>query len=371
MDVHITVPLHRDVSLLGELKALVLPFTDLTLPPSSTSALSPFPVPYCTTGIFDYCNAAQCHSFSPVPPFNGLDLEVWEKLQHCTGNMSGTHHSGEEQETGIETFFLAESLICVSAPVRWPSPYFRVFVSSMNQLSIKELIKKQNWITATSATVESTMEFNWKKHANHGEWFFLDHTALTARGTETSLIHQLTGTQAEERLQDSLSGFKSHVNLLWCHSCLPVFSFCPPSLLPSCSVSPSTQSPLLQTSPTFCVIPIRQHLPLRRFQNYRIVLLYLLTPWVNVAPTRFNGNCSVSQSQHVVLPPWAKYPSSSELGPLGAGFSLPPFSHPAALPCAPGLAMLLPRECPQNLGRALLSAGRRERGISLGCQRLS
>lgn len=71
-------------------------------------------------------------------------------------------------------------------------------------------------------------------------------------------------------------------------------------------------------------------------------------------------------SQQVDLPPWAKYPWSSELGPWGAGFSLLLFSHPAALLCVPGLMMLLPRECPQNSQRVLLSAERREKGISLG-----
>ena len=92
--------------------------------------------------------------------------------------------SGEEQESCTETFFSF-----VSAPVRWPPPYFSGFVSSINQLSIRELIKKQNRTTATSAVVESTVEFNWKKHANRGEWFLLGHTALTAQGTETSLIN--------------------------------------------------------------------------------------------------------------------------------------------------------------------------------------
>lgn len=138
------------------------PFTDLILPLSSTSVLSPFPALYHTADIFDYCNAEQCHSFSPAPPFNGLDWQAWEKLQQGTRNMSGTHHSGEEKDTGTFTFFLAKSLICASAPVQWPSPYLSGFVSNMNQLSIKELNKKQTWITASSATVESTLEFNWK-----------------------------------------------------------------------------------------------------------------------------------------------------------------------------------------------------------------
>lgn len=137
----------------------MLPFTDLILP---LSASSPLPVLCHTAGIFDYCNAVQCHSFSPVLPLSELDLEVWEKLQHCTGSMSSTH-SGEEQETCIETFFLAQSLISVSAHVRWHSPQFCGFVSRMNQISNKELIKKQNWITASSATIKSTLEFNWKK----------------------------------------------------------------------------------------------------------------------------------------------------------------------------------------------------------------
>lgn len=156
------------------------------------------------------------------------------------------------------------------------------------------------------------------------------------------------------------------MDLLWCHSSLPAFSFCPPSLLPYCSVSPSTHSPALQSSPIYCINPARQCWSLWRFQRYKLVLLYLLTPWVNVVLIQFNGNCSVSWSQQVVLPPWAKYPWSSELGPWGAGFSPPPFSHHAALLCVPGLVMLLPRECPQNSWRALLSAKRRERGISLG-----
>lgn len=73
--------IHIDTCLLGELKTLVLPFTGLILPLSLTSAPSPFPVPYHTAGIFDHCNAGQRHSFS------GLDLEVWEKLQHGTGNI--------------------------------------------------------------------------------------------------------------------------------------------------------------------------------------------------------------------------------------------------------------------------------------------
>lgn len=174
------------------------PFTDLILPLSSTSVLSPFPALYRTTGIFDYCNEEQRHSFSPVPPFSGLDWQVWEKLQQCTKNMSGTHHSGEEKDTGTDTFFLAKSLICASAPVQWPSPYLTFFVSSMNQLSVKELIKKQNWMTASSATVESILELNWKNMLIMENDIFLGHTALTARGNETSLIHQLTGTQAGE-----------------------------------------------------------------------------------------------------------------------------------------------------------------------------
>lgn len=154
--------------------------------PSPLLDLSPISIscslPYCWHLWPLQCRAAPQLQWARLRSLGEATAWHWEH--------SDTHHSGVEQETGIETFFPAESLVCVSAPVRWPSPYFSGFASSMNQLSIKELSKKQNWITATSATVEPTLEFNWKKtHANHGEWFFLGHTALNARGTETSLIN--------------------------------------------------------------------------------------------------------------------------------------------------------------------------------------
>lgn len=69
----------------------------------------------------------------------------------------------------------------------------------MNQLSIKELIKKQNWIIATSSTVEFTLECNKKNHANHEQWFSLDTQPWLQENWD-----QLMGTQDEKRLQDTL-----------------------------------------------------------------------------------------------------------------------------------------------------------------------
>jgi len=46
--------------------------------------------------------------------------------------------------------------------------------------------------------------------------------------------------------------FNSHKESLSCDSCFTRLSFSPPSLWPSCSVFPSTQSSSQQSSPTFC-----------------------------------------------------------------------------------------------------------------------
>lgn len=162
--------------------------------------------------------------------------------------------------------------------------------------------------------------------------------------------------------------FNSHKESLSCDSCFTRLSFSPPSLWPSCSVFPSTQSSSQQSSPTFCTTAFMT-VEVPKLQNW--LLLYLLTLWLNLDASHLHDNCSVSQSHQAALPPWGKYPWSSELGPLGAGFSPPPFSHPAALPCAPGPVTLLPKACPQNSQRVLLSVRKRERGISVGCQKLS
>lgn len=120
--------------LTGELKELVLPLTDLIFHLSTIWAPSPFL--YHTTGIFDHYNA------STVPQlFSSFSLR-WNRLWETERSHSTAPGARMVPTIQERNFFLAEPLLCVPAPVTLHSPYFNVFISTMSQVSIKELIKK-------------------------------------------------------------------------------------------------------------------------------------------------------------------------------------------------------------------------------------
>lgn len=120
--------------LIGELKALVLALTDLTFHLSSIWA--PVPFLYHTTGISDYYNA------STVPQlFSSFSLQ-WTRLQEIERSHSTALGAQAVPTIQERNLFLAEPLLCASVPVTLHSPYFNVFISTMNQVSIKVPIKK-------------------------------------------------------------------------------------------------------------------------------------------------------------------------------------------------------------------------------------
>lgn len=192
-----------------------------------------------------------------------------------------------------------------------------------------------------------------------------------ARGTATSIIYQVIGTQTLERLPGLLL---SSTLIKTCSVVIHVLPVCPSlpiftlTLLFSLSIHTTILTAIFTNFLYFARMTAFMSVEVPKLQNW--LMLCLLTPWLNLDPSHLHDNCSVSQNHQGTLPPWGKYPWSSELGLLGAGFLLPPFSRPVALPCAPGLVTLLPKVCPQSSQRVLLSVRKRERYISTGCQKL-